>query len=79
MHNRYDVVVIGSGPAGEGAAMKAVKEGRRVAVVDSRPRVGGSCVHLGHNSFQGLASDGVEPPCGFQRDPLVSECGSRDP
>ena len=31
----YDVVVIGSGPAGEGAAMNAAKRGRRVAVIES--------------------------------------------
>ena len=31
----YDVVVLGSGPAGEGAAMNAAKAGRKVAMVDS--------------------------------------------
>lgn len=43
----YDVVVLGSGPAGEGAAMSAAKSGRKVAVVDSRKLVGGNCTHLG--------------------------------
>lgn len=43
----YDVVIIGSGPAGEGAAMNSAKNGRKVAVVDSRPQVGGNCTHLG--------------------------------
>ena len=43
----YDLVVIGSGPAGEGAAMNAVKQGWRVAVVDERHQAGGSCTHLG--------------------------------
>ncbi len=43
----YDLVVIGSGPAGEGAAMNAVKQGWRVAVVDERALAGGSCTHLG--------------------------------
>ena len=43
----YDLVVIGSGPAGEGAAMNAVKQGWRVAVVDARAMAGGSCTHLG--------------------------------
>ncbi|MBT5071064.1 MAG: FAD-dependent oxidoreductase, partial [Porticoccaceae bacterium] len=32
----YDLVVIGSGPAGEGAAINAVKQGLRVAVVDDK-------------------------------------------
>ncbi|MDZ4261528.1 MAG: Si-specific NAD(P)(+) transhydrogenase [Pseudomonadota bacterium] len=43
----YDVVIIGSGPAGEGAAMNSAKNGRKVAVVDSRSQVGGNCTHLG--------------------------------
>ncbi|MDX2464964.1 MAG: Si-specific NAD(P)(+) transhydrogenase [Porticoccus sp.] len=44
---QYDLVIIGSGPAGEGAAMKAVKQGWSVAVVDERSMVGGNCTHLG--------------------------------
>lgn len=43
----YDVVVLGSGPAGEGAAMNAAKHGRKVAVVEERSLVGGNCTHLG--------------------------------
>jgi NAD(P) transhydrogenase len=41
----YDVVVIGSGPAGEGAAMKAAKDGASVAVIERAKEVGGGCVH----------------------------------
>lgn len=43
--DHYEVIVIGSGPGGEGAAMKAVKEGKHVAVIDSFPEVGGNCTH----------------------------------
>ena len=43
----YDLVVIGSGPAGEGAAMNAVKQGLSVAVIDDRAQPGGGCTHLG--------------------------------
>ena len=43
----YDVVVIGSGPAGEGAAMSAAKKGKRVAVVEEQDTVGGNCTHKG--------------------------------
>ena len=46
MENTYDVIVIGSGPGGEGAALKAAKEGKRVAVVDDFSKVGGRCTNL---------------------------------
>ena len=41
----FDVVVIGTGPGGEGAAMKCAKAGKRVCVVEERPEVGGACTH----------------------------------
>jgi NAD(P) transhydrogenase len=43
----YDLVVIGSGPAGRRAAVQAAKLGRSVLVVENRPRVGGVSVHTG--------------------------------
>ena len=43
----YDVVVIGSGPGGEGASMKLAKQGKRVAVVEMLDQVGGNCTHKG--------------------------------
>ena len=45
--HHYDVVVIGAGPSGEGAAMNAAKHGKRVAVIEDKTTVGGSCTHLG--------------------------------
>ena len=43
----YDLVVIGSGPAGQRAAIAAAKLGRKVAVVERHPDVGGGCIHRG--------------------------------
>jgi NAD(P) transhydrogenase len=43
----YDLVVIGSGPAGQKAAISAAKMRKRVAVVDRRVMIGGVCVHTG--------------------------------
>ncbi len=43
----YDAIIIGSGPAGEGAAMTLVKAGRSVAVVERYHDVGGGCTHWG--------------------------------
>lgn len=43
----YDLIVIGSGPAGEGAAMQAAKAKNRVAVIERHDQVGGGCTHWG--------------------------------
>jgi NAD(P) transhydrogenase len=43
----YDLAVIGSGPAGQKAAVAAAKLGKRVAVVDRREMIGGVCIHTG--------------------------------
>ena len=42
---QFDVIVIGSGPGGEGAAMQAVKHGKSVAMVEQFDRIGGGCTH----------------------------------
>src|SRR6202163_2545535 len=43
----YDMIVIGSGPAGQRAAIQAAKIGKRVAVVERRECVGGACINTG--------------------------------
>ncbi len=43
----YDVVVIGSGPGGQKAAVEAANAGLKVAIVDREKKVGGTCVHQG--------------------------------
>ena len=43
----YDLVVIGSGPAGEKGAAQAAYFGRRVAIVEREPVPGGACVNTG--------------------------------
>ena len=45
--NHFDVIVIGSGPGGEGAALKVAKAGKRVAIVERHSSVGGGCTHWG--------------------------------
>jgi NAD(P) transhydrogenase len=47
MVDTYDLVVIGSGPAGRRAAVQAAKLGKSVLVVEGRKRVGGVSVHTG--------------------------------
>ncbi len=43
----YDLIIIGSGPAGRAAAIQAGKLKRRVLLVDGNPRLGGVSVHTG--------------------------------
>ncbi len=44
---KYDLLVIGSGPAGQRAAIQGAKSGKRVAVVEKREVVGGVCINTG--------------------------------
>ncbi|MGB7188792.1 MAG: Si-specific NAD(P)(+) transhydrogenase, partial [Acidobacteriaceae bacterium] len=44
---QYDLLVIGSGPSGQRAAVSAVKKGKRVALVEMRNVVGGVCINTG--------------------------------
>lgn len=44
---KYDLIVIGSGPAGQRAAVAASKMNKRVVVVESRSVVGGVCINTG--------------------------------
>ncbi len=43
----YDVLVIGTGPGGEGAAMQAIKSGLRVGAIERYTQIGGGCTHWG--------------------------------
>ena len=48
MTKEFDFLCIGSGPAGQRAAVQAAKLGLRVAVIEKRLAVGGSCVVSGN-------------------------------
>src|SRR3954470_23167476 len=47
MAHDYDLIVLGSGPAGQKAAIQAAKLGRRAVVVEKRDMVGGVCTNTG--------------------------------
>jgi dihydrolipoamide dehydrogenase len=47
MAERYDVAVIGAGPGGYVAAIRAAQLGLRAACVDSRASLGGTCLNIG--------------------------------
>jgi NAD(P) transhydrogenase len=44
---KYDLVVLGSGPAGQRGAIQAAKLGRSVLLVEQMFQIGGSCLHTG--------------------------------
>src|SRR4029450_12838724 len=46
-HYDYDLLVIGSGPAGHRAAIQAAKLGKHVAIIEKRTVVGGVCINTG--------------------------------
>src|SRR5438552_15846239 len=67
----FDLVVIGSGPAGEKAAAQAAYFGKQVAVIEKQaPRLGGACTNTGTLpsktlresalALTGMASRGLE-------------------
>jgi len=70
----YDVIVIGSGPAGEGAAMNAAKHGRRVAVVEEQDLVGGNCTHKGTIPSKALRHS-VKQIIEFNTNPMFRDIG----
>ncbi|MGD8206983.1 MAG: FAD-dependent oxidoreductase, partial [Thiohalocapsa sp.] len=66
---RFDSIVIGSGPAGEGAAMKLAKAGRSVAVVEAHDQVGGGCTHWGTIPSKALRHS-IQTLADYRRNPL---------
>ena len=71
---KYDVLVIGGGPGGYVAAIKAAQLGKKVACVDNKEFLGGTCLNVGcipsksllnithkyHDAKHNFASRGIE-------------------
>jgi NAD(P) transhydrogenase len=72
--NNFDLIVIGSGPAGESAAMNAVKAGKKVAMICDKPRPGGNCTYLGTIPSKALRH-GVKQVMQFNTNPMFREIG----
>jgi NAD(P) transhydrogenase len=83
MATKYDLIVIGAGPAGEKGAAQAAYFGKRVALVDPNPRPGGIAVSAGgiptkavregaiYLSGLGQTAVGVPPPSAQHPWPLL--------
>src|SRR5690606_28647321 len=70
--NAYDIIVVGSGPAGESAAINAAKHGKKVALISDRSLVGGNCTHLGTIPSKALRHY-VKQVMQFRSNPLLRE------
>src|SRR5262245_24892744 len=46
-HYEYDIICIGSGPAGQRAAIQAAKLGKKAAVIEKQQCIGGVCIETG--------------------------------
>ncbi|MCY2925774.1 MAG: FAD-dependent oxidoreductase, partial [Planctomycetota bacterium] len=47
MTDHYDIIVIGSGPGGYVAALKAGQMGAKTAIIEAATNVGGTCLNFG--------------------------------
>jgi dihydrolipoamide dehydrogenase len=47
MPDRFDLIVLGAGPGGYVAALRAAQLGLTVACIDKRPTLGGTCLNVG--------------------------------
>tara|TARA_R110002074_G_scaffold170006_2_gene332242 strand:- start:24494 stop:25906 length:1413 start_codon:yes stop_codon:yes gene_type:complete len=73
----YDVIVVGTGPGGEGAAMKACKESKKVAIIEKYEDVGGGCTHWGTIPSKALRHS-VQNVIQFNRNRWFKEaCGGK--
>ena len=72
----YDLLVVGSGPAGRSGALTAAKLGKSVAVIDRIARVGGEALHGGTIPSKSLR-EAVLFLSGLKRRPAYATTGSR--
>ena len=47
MNREYDVIILGAGPGGYVAAIRAAQLGLKVAIVEKRNTLGGTCLNIG--------------------------------
>ena len=53
----YDLIIIGSGPGGYSAAVRAGQYGLKTAIIEKDPKLGGTCLHVGCIPTKALLRD----------------------
>jgi NAD(P) transhydrogenase len=71
---KFDLLVIGTGPAGEAAAMNAAKAGKSVAIVSDKDNPGGNCTYLGTIPSKAIRYS-VKQVLHFHNSPLFRDLG----
>jgi NAD(P) transhydrogenase len=71
---KFDLLVIGSGPAGEAAAMNASKAGKKVGIISDKVNVGGNCTYLGTIPSKTIRHS-VKQVVQFHANPLLRNLG----
>jgi NAD(P) transhydrogenase len=71
---KTDVVIIGSGPGGEGAAMQLAKAGKSVILVERYEKIGGGCTHWGTIPSKALRA-AIYRLTEALNNPLLAACG----
>ena len=59
-----DVAVLGGGPGGYTAAIRAAQLGAKVACIEKEPELGGTCLRVGLHPDEGVGADRALPPPG---------------
>lgn len=67
----FDVIIIGSGPGGEGAAFELAASGQSVAMIESFEKVGGGCLHWGTIPSKTLRHS-IQQIVDYRNNPLFS-------
>jgi len=71
---KFDLLVIGTGPAGEAAAINAAKTGKSVAIVSDKDNPGGNCTYLGTIPSKAIRYS-VKQVLHFYNSPLFRDLG----
>jgi NAD(P) transhydrogenase len=71
---KFDLLIIGSGPAGEAAAMNSAKAGKKVGIISDKTNVGGNCTYLGTIPSKSIRHS-VKQVIQFHANPLLRDLG----